>query len=63
MAPTSDAEWERWRNAIHTLYVVEKKPLEGKHGVMGIMKEKYNFQARFGPSIPSFPCTHFPPPC
>lgn len=47
MAPASDARWDRWRNAIHTLYVVEKRPLTGKNGVMSAMKEKHNFEARF----------------
>ena len=46
MAPIKDMAWERWKNAIHTLYMVEKRRLEGKDGVIETMKSRHHFVAR-----------------
>jgi hypothetical protein len=42
----SSEEWERWRNAIHTLYVLENLPLSGSSGVIETMKLRHGFCAR-----------------
>ncbi|KAK0609558.1 ankyrin repeat-containing domain protein [Bombardia bombarda] len=43
MAMTSrNLPWERWKNAIHTLYVLDKRPL---NEVRKEMKERYRFDA------------------
>jgi hypothetical protein len=39
-------EWERWRNAIHNLYILEDLPLCGSSGVIEKMKLRYGFHAR-----------------
>jgi len=39
-------EWERWRNAIHTLYILEDLPLCGPSGVIEKMKICHGFHAR-----------------
>ncbi|OAQ66020.1 ankyrin repeat-containing protein [Pochonia chlamydosporia 170] len=38
-------EWERWRNAIHTFYILDNLPLLGPSGVIETMKLRYNFHA------------------
>jgi len=43
--PTSE-KWEKWRNAIHTLYIVENLPLCGPSGVIVQMELRYGFRAR-----------------
>ncbi len=45
-------DWERWRNAIHTLYILENLPLCGPSGVIEEMKVRYGFHARQAPLIP-----------
>lgn len=46
MARSIDSdEWERWRNAIHTLYILENLPLGGPSGQMEMMKLRYGFDA------------------
>ncbi|KAH8672228.1 Clr5 domain-containing protein [Ilyonectria robusta] len=44
MSLTSE-EWERWRNVIHTLYILEDLPLCGPSGVIEKMKLRYGFRA------------------
>jgi hypothetical protein len=51
MSLTSE-EWERWRNVIHTLYILEDLPLCGPSGVIEKMKLRYGFRARQAPIIP-----------
>ena len=46
MAPSKEASWKRWKNAIHTLYIVQKKALEGPEGVIELMKARHAFVAR-----------------
>lgn len=52
--PTSvtSEEWERWRNAIHTLYVLQDLPLCGPSGLIEQMKLRYGFHARQAPTFP-----------
>ncbi|KEY74580.1 hypothetical protein S7711_05012 [Stachybotrys chartarum IBT 7711] len=38
-------DWETWKNAIHTLYIVEDRRLEGEQGVIEEMARRHNFQA------------------
>jgi hypothetical protein len=45
-------EWERWKNAIHTLYILEDLPLCGPSGVIEKMKLRYDFHARQAPIVP-----------
>ena len=45
-------EWERWRNAIHTLYILEDLPLCGPSGLIEQMKLRYGFHARQAPTMP-----------
>ncbi len=48
----SSEEWERWKNAIHTLYILEDRPLCGPSGLIEEMKSRYGFHARQAPIIP-----------
>ncbi|KAK4246409.1 ankyrin repeat-containing protein [Corynascus novoguineensis] len=41
----SSGDWERWKNAIHALYVLENLPLRGPSGVIETMKSRYGFSA------------------
>ena len=45
-------DWERWKNAIHTLYILENLPLCGPTGVIEEMNLRYGFHARQAPMIP-----------
>jgi hypothetical protein len=47
----SSEEWERWRNAIHTLYMLENLPLGGSSGVIETMKLRHGFCARQVPIL------------
>ncbi|KFA79216.1 hypothetical protein S40288_02350 [Stachybotrys chartarum IBT 40288] len=38
-------DWETWKNAIQTLYIVENRHLEGEQGVIEEMARRHNFQA------------------
>ncbi len=39
-------EWERRKNAIHTLYILDDLPMVGSSGVIEMMKQRYGFCAR-----------------
>ncbi|KAI5923670.1 ankyrin repeat-containing domain protein [Camillea tinctor] len=41
-------DWGKWKNAIHSLYILEKRPLQGSGGVMESMETKHGFQASKG---------------
>jgi hypothetical protein len=47
----SSEEWERWRTAIHTLYMLENLPLGGSSGVIETMKLRHGFCARQVPIL------------
>jgi hypothetical protein len=38
-------DWGRWKDLIHTLYIVEDRPLRGPRGVMKCMEEQHGFKA------------------
>ncbi|KAI1635604.1 ankyrin repeat-containing domain protein [Biscogniauxia mediterranea] len=40
--------WGKWKNAIHSLYIIEKRPLQGPAGVMEQMEKGHSFQASKG---------------
>jgi hypothetical protein len=41
----SSEEWERWKNAIQTLYIFEDRPLQGPLGVIKLMEDRHGFKA------------------
>jgi hypothetical protein len=43
----TDEDWERWKNAIHTLYILEDRKLGGPDGVKETMENRHNFKARY----------------
>jgi hypothetical protein len=37
--------WDRWKDVIHALYIVEDRPLKGPRGVIKCMEEQHDFRA------------------
>ncbi|SPO07209.1 uncharacterized protein DNG_09903 [Cephalotrichum gorgonifer] len=45
MAPSQQETWDRWKNAIHTLYIVQGRALKGPEGVVELMRARHGFIA------------------
>ncbi|RYP49053.1 hypothetical protein DL769_011128 [Monosporascus sp. CRB-8-3] len=43
--PAAADEWDRYKNEIYTLYIPKNLPLEGPHGVIEVMRQRFGFDA------------------
>ncbi|WKT53639.1 Clr5 domain [Fusarium oxysporum f. sp. vasinfectum] len=44
-ASSGSLEWDRWKDVIHALYILEDRPLKGPRGVIKCMEEQHDFRA------------------